>query len=240
MSIWKKLFGTKEAPQSSPKKLLLEGTEFPLFEQEDAFLQSCAASGQGALKIPFVEFWPASRRGYEHKIIGGGTRLLCARCFADMPFSFQMSLPDGMEVGSMIAIGEGLPANLFGSAKKASCPWCSSPDGILLWDYAPLGDVTEQDMAALRELWYQRCLLWWRQNNRSEGLCDRCASQSIPRGHGYHNVSEVICEQCALKSTDAEALSELRKKPDYFGTSELRRARNVVAGRWRFEQGGVI
>ncbi len=154
MSIWKKLFGKKEA-QTSPKTLFLEGSEFALFTQEEPFLQSCSASGQGALKIPFVEFWPASRRGYERKVIGGGIRLLCVRCFTDMPFSFQMSLPgSGMSGGSMIAVGEGLPANLFGSAEKAACSWCSSPEGILLWDYAPLGDITERDMLSLRELWH--------------------------------------------------------------------------------------
>jgi hypothetical protein len=150
-----------------------------------------------------------------------------------------MSLPGGFG-GSMIAIGEGLPSNLFEGAKKAACPWCNSRDGILLWDYAPTGDITEQDMAALRELWRQRCVLWWHQSDRSEGLCDACAAQSIPRGHGYHRGSEVVCERCALKYTDAAALDELRKKPDYFGPSELRRARNVAAGRWRFEPGRVI
>jgi hypothetical protein len=240
MSIWKKLFGATKASQTTSKTLLLEGTEFPFFTQEEPFFQSCVTSGQGALKIAFVEFWQVTGRGYKRKTIGGGTRLLCARCFMDMPFSFQMSLPGGMGGGSMIAIGEGLPSNLFGSAKKASCPWCSSPDGILLWDYAPLGDLAEQDMAALRRLWHERCLLWWEQNSRGEGLCDRCGLQTIPRGEGYHRGSEVICEQCARKCTDAEALAELRKKPDYFGTSELRRARNVAAGRWRFEKGRLI
>jgi hypothetical protein len=241
MSFWSRLFGTPRAPGNAPRTLLLEGTAFALFTQEEPFLQSCATTGQGALGIPFLEFWPASRRGAERKIIGGGIRLLCAACFVDMPFSFQMSLPGGLGAGtSLLAIGEGLPSNLFGAAHRAVCPWCGSRAGIIVWDDAPPGEITEQDMAALRELWKQRCRLWWRQNDRAEGLCDRCGSQAILRGQGYHRGSEVVCEPCACKCTDAAALDELRRKPDYFGTSELRRARNLAEGRWQFEPAKVL
>jgi hypothetical protein len=158
-----------------------------------------------------------------------------------MPFSFQMSLPDGGFGGAtMIAIGEGLPGNLSASAEQAACPWCNSQEGILLWDFAPLGEASEHDLAALRESWRQRCLLWWRQNNSNEGTCDDCCSHTIPRGQGYLKGSGVNCEACAMKSTNSEALAELRKKPDYFGTSELRRARNLLAGKWRFEPGKIL
>jgi hypothetical protein len=238
MSIWTKLFGGSQ--QSFSTKLLLEGTEFSLSTQEEPFFQSCASSGQGALKILFTEYWPVMVRGSKRKVIGGGTRLLCARCFEDMPFSFQMALDkDGGGPEVTIAVGERLPTNLFGSAKKASCPWCHSPDGILLWDHPSYGDVTKQDMAALRELWHQRCLLWWRQNKNNEARCDTCG-QSIPRGDGYHNGSQVNCQQCALKDTNAEVQSKMREKPDYCGTSELRRARNIVSGRWPLDRGKLI
>ena len=142
-----------------------------------------------------------------------------------------------MSFGSMVAIGEGLPSNLFGAAKAAQCPHCGTAGGMLLWDHPDFGEISEQDMQALRALWHARCQLWWARNNRSEGLCDRCSSQTIPRGQGYHRGSDVICEACAVDATDAEALAKLQKSPDYFGTSELRLARNFQAGRWRFEPG---
>jgi ankyrin repeat protein len=232
---------SKQPRQISPRKLLLEGTVFPLFDREETFLQSCTASGQAAFEIPFIEFWPVMSRGNKRKIIGGGTRLLCARCFTDMPFSFQMRLQgSGDETSSILAIGRGLPTNMFESAKKAICPWCNSPNGILVWDHPPYGDVTEIDMAALRELWHQRCILWWHQNDRTEGLCDSCGSQKIKRGDGYCTGSNVNCKQCAEEDTNARGLSNLQEKPDYFGTSELRRARNLVAGKSPFEKGRVI
>lgn len=216
----------------------LEGTDFPLFNQEEPFFESCRTAGQGALVMKFRDFWEVGRRGSQCKAIGGGMRLLCAKCCAEMPFSFQMGLPGGFG-GSMIAFGEGLPGNLGESAKAAACPWCHSVHGILLWDYAPLGEITERDLAALRELWKQRGRLWWRQNSRSEGICDDCSSQALARGEGYLKGSSLVCEACAQKSTRAEVLAELRKKPDYFGTSELRRARHVVSGKWRFEAGKI-
>ncbi len=225
--------------ETSKAQLLLEGTSFPLYSQEEPFFESCRASGQGALLIRFREFWEVSRRGSERKAIGGGIRLLCAKCLVDMPFSFQMSLAGGFG-GSMMIFDDGLPENLAGSAKAATCPWCNSPEGVLLWDYAPLGDVTEQDLTALRELWRQRCLLWWRQNNRSEGICDDCGSHALARDRGYLKGSSVVCEACASKSTRSELLTELQKKPDYFGTSELRRARNLVSGQWHFEAGRIL
>ena len=97
-------------------RLVLEGTQFPLFAAEAPFFDECRQSGQAALITPFSEFWPVSKRGYERKATGGGTRLLCASCLAEMAMSFQMSLPGGMAVGGMIAIGEGLPGNLFDAA----------------------------------------------------------------------------------------------------------------------------
>lgn len=225
---------------STGKIFLLEGTAFPLFSLEDEFFASCQTLGQGAFKMPFIEFWPVTQRGYEIKAIGGGTRLLCAGCFANMPFSFQMSLPQGGGYAkTTIAFGEGLPANLSERAKEAKCPWCASQNGILLWDYAPYGEVTDQDMVALRELWQQRCLIWWRQQDRNEVICEDCSSQ-IPRGQGYHKGSTIVCESCVLKSTDSDALAKLRKDSDYFGTSELRRARNIIAGKWRFEQAKIV
>ncbi|MDD5543012.1 MAG: hypothetical protein PHX83_07530 [Acidobacteriia bacterium] len=150
-----------------------------------------------------------------------------------------MSLPGGMFGGRITAIGEGLPSNLFGAAKKAQCPHCSSPNGLLLWDHPRYEPITEPDMEALRNLWRIRCQWWWKQNNRSEGLCDRCSGKTLRRGEGYLSGSSVMCEECAQRSTDEKALSELQKNPDYFGVSELRRARNVQSGAWRLEPARV-
>lgn len=223
------------------RELNLEGTRFLLFTAEAGFFDKCRQSGQAALVLPFADYWPTSSRGYQAKATGGGTRLLCGSCLVDMAMSFQMSLPGGMMGGGgMIAIGEGLPGNLFDAAKAARCPHCGSDSGILLWDHPNYGEITEHDMEALRELWHFRCQLWWSRNDRSEGICDRCSSNRIPRGEGYHRGSDVICEECAMKATDSEALSELRKNPDYFGTSELRRARSFKSSGWRLEPGTIV
>lgn len=243
MSFWSRLSGAGWTSRNSHQTLLLEGTHFPLFTQAAVFVQSCASTGQGALRLRFADFWPTVRGEPVGTLTESAMhRLLCARCLQDMPFSFEMFLPgSGVPPGKRdIATGEGLPENLFTSAKKASCPWCRSSNGILLWDHAPPGEITERDMTALRTLWRQRCLLWWRDNDRGDALCDDCANQNIPREEGYHKRSGVICERCALEATNAEALSELRKNPDYWGVSELRKARNVGAGRWRFERGRYL
>lgn len=174
-------FRRPESAGHRKRLLVLEGTQFHLFAEETVFFDKCRQSGQAALVIPFAEFWPVSGRGYEGKAIDGGTRLLCASCLINMAMSFQMSLPGGMMGGGMIAIGEGLPSNLFVAAKAAVCPQCGSKNGILLWDHPNYGEITEQDMEALRELWHFRCQLWWSRNDRSEGICDCCSSNRIPR-----------------------------------------------------------
>ena len=225
---------------SDHASLLLEGTSFAMFVDEDPFFQACHNLKQAALKISFKEFWPVGRRGAAQKAIGGGMRLLCAGCLNEMPFLFQTALPGG-GWGSMFVLGgDGLPSNLGASAKQALCPWCSSADGIIVWDNASPGEITERDMDALRELWRQRGLLWWAQNNRQEGVCDRCGSESIPRGQGYLQHSDLLCEKCTLGNTGAEGLEHIRKNQDYFGTSELRRARNLFGGKWHFEPPRII
>ena len=217
--------------------LFLEGTKFPVFQTEQTFFNECRESGQAAMVLPFAQFWSVCGRGYKAKAISGGMRLLCSRCFVDMPMSFQMTLPGGMNSENITAFGEGLPSNLFDSSKAAKCPYCGVDSGILLWDAPNYGEITEEDMQALRELWEFRCQLWWKQNDRTEGICDRCSNARIPRGQGYHRGSDVICEKCAMEATNDKALSETRNNPDYWGTSELRRARNLRLGKWRFERG---
>jgi len=52
---------------SDHASLLLEGTSFPMFVDEDPFFQACHNLNQAALKISFKEFWPVGRRGAAQK-----------------------------------------------------------------------------------------------------------------------------------------------------------------------------
>lgn len=104
-----------------------------------------------------------------------------------------------------------------------------------MWDQAEPGKITEADAVAIRRLWRRRCQFWWEQSDRTEAICDVCSVKGIARSQGYHRGSDVVCEPCALKATNAEVLAELQRNPDYWGVSELRRARNLAAGVWQFE-----
>lgn len=227
----------KDSQHQSNWELSLEGTKFPLYTAEADFFEECRKTGQAALGLLFVNYWPTCGRIYDSKLAGVEGRLLCSTCLIDMGISFEMSLPSFMYGGNMLFINGEQPSNLFDSAKAAKCYFCGSESGILLWDHQKYGEITEQDMEALRDLWRNRSKLWWMQNDRSFGMCDICSSSVIPRGHGYHRDSDMICEECCLSATNTRALSELRKDPDYFGKSELRRARNLKSGKWRFERG---
>lgn len=218
-----------ERTQSPEPQLLLEGTRFPLFIDVCAFFQECRRSGQAALVITFSDFWHISSLGYQEWPTNKETRLLCASCIREMPMSFRFGLG-----GWPNALISGVPSSILSAAAAAVCPYCASRLGILLWDHPPYGEITEQDIEALRELWRFRCELWWDKNDHSHWDCALCDSR-IPRGEGYHLGSEVICEECAKEMTGPEALSELRNNPDRFGTSELRRARNFKFSGWRFE-----
>jgi hypothetical protein len=55
----------------------------------------------------------------------------------------------------------------------------------------------------------------------------------MQRGEGFHAGSSVNCQAGALKSTSLEKLEPPRKNPDRCAGSELRQARNFVAGRYR-------
>lgn len=150
--------------------------------------------------------------------------------------SFELTLPGGGGefLGGIVAIGEQLPSNLFASAAAAKCPYCGSEEGVLVWDHPNYGELTDHDLDAIRDLWRFRCQIWWRQKDRSGALCDHC-STPITQGQGYHKGSQVVCKACAASDTRLEALSDLKRDPDYFGKSELRRARNFKLGCWRFE-----
>jgi len=208
--------GHQVVRKKSVQYLILEGTQFSVVNTEQLFFDECHNSGQAAMIFPFTEYSSVIERGYQANAFDHRTRLLCARCFVDIPMSFEMSLMER-------------------SSKAAKCPYCRSDLCILLWDCPEYGEITEQDMQALREMWRSRCQLWWRQNNLSDVPCKFC-SATIPRGEGF-DIGHIICSECATRITNAKALSEVRKNPDHFGTSELRRARNFIAGRYLFERG---
>jgi len=228
MSLWDRLFG---------KSLCLEGTRFPVFVKELVYFERCKTTGQAGLLFPFNEYFPVNKRGFERKAIDGRTRLLCGGCLMDMPMAFQFSLPGSPLPGGIIAFG-GNPTreNVFTAAQATRCPHCGDTRGLLLWDHPNYGEITEQDMDALRQLWRFRCQVWWKADARMEAKCDRC-SQALSREEGYHSGARVVCVQCVDDSLSAAALSELQKNPDYYGASELRRARNFLAGAWKLESG---
>jgi hypothetical protein len=247
MKLFDKLFkanpatGSQKAgkPAQNRRVLRLEGTPFFLTAEQAAFLEVCRTSGQAALVTPFSGYWQASRDLYQAKLPKQGERLLCSACLIDMPMSFRFNLPGGMQSGGWIAVGEGLPSNLPAAVKAARCPYCGSDKGILLYDYPDYGEITETDMEAMRALWRFRCELWWNRNQRAGGICDDC-NAPMKRGEGYHNGSSVVCQDCAMKSTGVDKLESLRKNPDWFGESELRKARNFISGAYRLERGEVV
>lgn len=219
------------------KSLLFEGTIFPLFQEEEAFFEQSKKTNQTAILIAFSQYWDVLANGNRIKAIDTSGRLLCAACLRQMPFSFSMML-NGDTGASWLVSGEGLPENLFEAAEKKQCPWCQSTEGLLVYDSAPIETIVDDDMESLRELWAERCKLWWAKNNRSECVCDRCL-KPLTRRDGYLN-SEITCEACACKSANPEKLEELQNNIHYFGTGELRRARNFKAGLWNFEGPKII
>lgn len=237
-----------EVPQTEPQRrkkwvLSFEGTRFPIFTRETEFIEECQRSGLAALFLSFTEFWLVYGRAQQVEAIRGGIRLLCSTCLVEMADSFRINLPGGLGsiLGSIIAVGAGLPSNLPEAAKAAKCPYCASADGLLLCDNPNYGNITEQDMQALRELWRFRSHFWWSQTDRQDRLCDgyECSSR-IPRGEGYHRGFDMICESCVTKATSPHKLPDLQKNPDCFGNSELHRARNFKSGSWRFERGEIF
>lgn len=229
------------APKSGPtlRALKLEGSVFFLTTDRPAFLEACRTRGQAALVVPFAGYWETSRALYQAQLPKQGERLLCAACLVDMPMSFRFNLPGGIQMGGWVAIGENLPSSLPAATKAACCPYCGSDKGILLYDHPDYGAIREADMEAVRALWKFRCGLWWNQNQRAGGICDNC-NAPMRRGEGYHNGSGVICQDCVMKSTGADKLESLRKNPDWFGESELRKARNFAAGTYRLERGQLV
>jgi hypothetical protein len=238
---------TSESSQPEPifpkMKLILEGTQFSLFTNEAEFINECKSTGLAALVLPFAKFWDVYGRGLRAKAMTGSARLLCNSCVVDMAESFKLNLPGGLGniVSGTVAVGEKLPSNLFAAAKAAKCPHCGSSNGILVFDSPDYGEITEQDMEAMRELWQFRSKSWWNRNTRKEIRCGGwdCYSD-IPRGEGYYSGSDMFCDECARKTFGENALSELRKNPNYFGISELRRARNFKLSGWRFEQNRIV
>jgi hypothetical protein len=232
-------------PEQKFKKmdLSLEGTLFPLFTNEAVFIKECKKTGLAALVLPFAKFWDVFGRGLRAKAMTGSVRLLCNSCVVNMADSFKFNLPGGLGtmLAGTVAVGEKLPSNLPAAAKAAKCPYCGSSNGILVFDNPNYGEVTEQDIEALRELWRFRSQLWWNSNTLKEVRCGGWDCYfHIPRGEGYHSGSDMSCDECTKKSLGAKALPELKKNPDYFGISELRRARNFKFYGWRFEQNHVI
>ena len=219
-------FKRKETSELRKRELGLEGTRIHLFTAEAAFFKECRKSGLAALVLPFSEFWPTVRRGFRSKAITGDFRLLCSSCVVDMPEPFRTSLPG---FGSIVDV------------KGAMCGYCGSKNGILLFDDPKSSEITEQDMLALLELWRFRCQQWWTTNEQDDVICDvyDCSSR-ILRPEGYHLGDEIYCEKCASRATDSEGLIELRKNQNYFGISELRRARSFKFLGWRLERGSII
>jgi molecular chaperone DnaK len=219
--------------------LMLEGSSFAIHSVREAFFAACHDHKLVAFVTAFRDFWSTLRSGRVPDV--GNMRLMCASCLKEMPTSFQWGLADSSWSSRMIVFGEGLPSNLFEAMEKSVCPWCGSPRGVMVWDAPPSGEVTNQDLVAIRTLWRDRAQIYWqRSSNEEERFCDKCGMMSgatrLRRYEGYHDGSELRCEKCVSKTLALDALKHLTENRNYFGVGELRRARNHLSGIWNFER----
>jgi hypothetical protein len=208
--------------------ITIDGTKFPLADSVDALCMAIETGGRGALRFPIATYpsvftllgqWAEERYGRESQQFSqvAAASLVCAGCLGKFPDHFKIGLL--MRYTRVSGAAPGFDQ----FSKSGICPQCGSDEALLVYEYVPPEEVSEADIYAIRRYWQERALTWWRNQSRSQAICDFC-STTIARNQGYLFSDRLICEECVQK-TLANALNDLKRNPDYYGTGLLRKAR---------------
>jgi hypothetical protein len=103
------------------------------------------------------------------------------------------------------------------------CDRCGNTTFLLVYDYIPPQDITEEDVMKLKLLWRSAADIWWEDPSHYVFQCERCG-ESVFKGDGYIRTNHFYCDKCCEDQTK-DILPELQKEPNYFGVGMIRRAR---------------
>jgi hypothetical protein len=136
-----------------------------------------------------------------------------------------MSLQMGASFGKMSVVGGTPGFDKFGSSGR--CPKCGNTDSLLVYECFRAEQISERDVEAIRRYWRALAVAWWQTETRQQAICDRC-NDTVQRGEGYVDGSELRCDKCVRDGLLKEGLEKLRGNPHYYGGALLRKARSIA------------
>lgn len=238
MKLLEKLSKSKPTP-SSVKVAHLDDGDYPATLEFETFCQIAADQKACALLIHTREYSQVMQQAHRYFTDRFGenseaaravttARLICPHCRFEFPASYLVILvaPEMLPA----AVAGALPGfNAF--EETGACPHCGGLQALYLYDARSDGAITLADLEALRVYWRSRALMWWKTQGRDAAICDLC-SLPLAQEEGYLSGSRLFCESCCDRLLEPdEALANLRRNPDYFGSGEVRKARLLASRR---------
>lgn len=215
-----------QASSDPPSMVKIDGIDFPLFTSAEAFGTLVQKENRGALRFRSVEYGSVLGRlstmlPKERTDDLFASLLLCAGCMWQFPGSYMLSL-QAREHPLPFVAGATPGFDRFG--ETGACPQCGAEESMLVFEYFPPDEITQDDLEAIRTYWHDQAHAWWQSQSRSEGICERC-NAVVARGEGCLSGSDLLCAGCIERGLMTEGLGHLRTKPHYYGAALLRKAR---------------
>jgi hypothetical protein len=223
---------------------IVEGTKVIATNNIDKFISICDNNRMGMLKYPIDKIEDVVERLIIHfKARGASIDFIMAssdlRVFCpNDAYEFSYVHLDILN-GSLEKLG--LAGRIIITDKPHSygfeCPNCGGKDALFFFDNWDLGQISEKDLDALTQYYKYSALLSLQEKNAQSIPCKICeklidASNSFLVTHG-HTSGTFMCKDCFAKQywhKKESFLKELRDYPHRIGRSQLRNARNYVAG----------
>lgn len=223
-----------------PERLLLDGAEFPVVRDVDAFMAAVPDQLRIAVALDtlleYEDVYVALMNAFDARYDSASleqrafvhAELVCLGCGWAFPGSYTAALLGMIGDNTWVAGGtEGFRE--FG--ETGVCTRCRADWSALAYERFAPSDIGPDDVAALRQYWRDLAIAWWATSGTQQGLCDVCGNRTMGDGEGYlTSGSYLTCDDCVRSRLDG-AVEKLRESPYYYGSHELRRARDHVSKR---------
>jgi len=216
--------------------VLIEGSEVQYAKDIETFIFLCEQERIAVIKLrvskyeklvqKLLEFF-VNKFGLYSNFAKASTdiRLICPKCGHEF---------DNDQLTGLAGAGKFIP--LFSS--KPRCLECGNKDALYFYDNWKPVDVSESDISALRTYYKAMAVNYFQVSRANPSRCMLCGinidisnSFLITDGHGRGKLECAKCIETFFGNT-SKFLTDLREDPSCVCRSQLRNARNFVAGKY--------
>lgn len=223
-----------QAKPAAPDQMVrVDGVDFLVVRDVSAFMAAVRDRPRIALMLRNLDYervYPALLKAFDRRYRHNSRQheafanadLVCAECQLVFPGSY---------AGALVGMFGGASRGSQRFGETGTCTRCGSEQSMLVYERIVPADITEDDVVALRGYWRAEAVVWWAKTGKQQGICDVCSQRRMHAVEGYlTSGSRLTCEECLTRQLEG-LLDKLREDPYYYGSHELRRARDHASKR---------